>query len=247
MSMTTAVVIVTSGRAELENAVLSVRQQTRQVDRLYIVTDGIVGFDDYCQLRDDYKTDSLYGSEKTSVSVSYWDGKIGGAGLEGRRLFAAAPGLVNEDILFMLPDDDWFGMRHVEDLAGIIEEGKDWAYSLMKVYDKDGKFLFDDICECLGEEHPAYNTGVNFAPTGSIAMKTPLYANIASVYNSRDWGPDRLFYDTAKRMYPKFRGSKNHTNCFRLGGNEGSSTAEFFLQGNKLMREHYGDKMPWQK
>jgi hypothetical protein len=239
MSMTTAVVIVTSGRAELENAVRSVLDQTRWVDRLYIVTDGIVSFPEYRGMRNDYAS--------TRISVSYWDGKIGGAGLEGRRLFAAAPGLVNEDILFMLPDDDWFTNHHVEDLARIIEDGNDWAYSLMKVYDKDGNFLFDDICECLGEEHPAYNTGVNFAPTGSIAMKTPLYANIASVYNSRDWGPDRLFYDTAKRMYPKFRGSKNHTNCFRLGGNEGSSTAEFFLQGNKLMREHYGDKMPWQK
>ena len=239
MSMTTAVVIVTSGRAELENAVRSVMNQTRPVDKLYIVTDGIVSFQEYCDLRDDYAS--------ASCSVSYWDGKIGGAGLEGRRLFAAAPGLVNEDILFMLPDDDWFGDWHVHDLAYIIEEGHDWAYSLMKVYDKNGEFLFDDICECLGEEHPAYNTGVNFVPTGSIAMRTPLYANIASVYNSRDWGPDRLFYDTAKRMYPKFRGSKNHTNCFRLGGNEGSSTAEFFLQGNKLMREHYGNKMPWQK
>ena len=172
---------------------------------------------------------------------------FGGLGLEGRRLFAAAPALVNEDVLFMLPDDDWFKPNHVESLMRLIDAGNDWAYSLMSVYDQSGEFLFDDICECLGELHPSWNTGKGFAPTGSIAMKTSLYANLSNCYNYRGFGPDRVFYDTAKQFYPKFASSGLHTNCFRLGGNETSSSRQFFEHGNRVMMERYNGKMPWRK
>jgi hypothetical protein len=205
----------------------------------HIVTDAIVSFNDYQALRKRHCSDKR--------SVSFWDGRIGGLGLEGRRLFAAAPYLVNEDVLFMLPDDDWFKPNHVESLMAIIEQGYDWAYSLMSVYDKDGAFLFDDICECLGEEHPSWNTpGKTFAPTGSVAMRTECYRTVAQAYNSRDWGPDRLAYTLAKQAFPKFKGSKLHTNCFRLGGNETSSSKDFFEKGNAYMKDKYGDIMPWQ-
>ena len=238
MTLTVAVVTVTSGRSELIKCMESIDAQTCPVDMHYIVTDAICSFDDYQWMRKNYASDKR--------CFSYWDGRIGGLGLEGRRLFAAAPSLVNEDVLFMLPDDDWFKPTHVEDLMKIIEwEGCDWAYSLMSVYDKDANFLFDDVCECLGELHPSYNTGVGFAPTGSIAMKTNLYANLANSYNYRGFGPDRVFYDAAKQYYPNFKSSKKHTNCFRLGGNETSSNREFFEQGNRLMLEKYNGKLPW--
>jgi len=131
-------------------------------------------------------------------------------------------------------------------LMSIIEDGHDWAYSLMSVYDKDGSFLLDDICECLGEEHPAWNTGETFAPTGSIAMRTKLFSSLAvAAYNKEGYGPDRTFYNLAKQVYPKFKGSKKHTHCFRLGGNDGSSNLAFFERGNQLMREKYPNGMPW--
>ena len=128
MTLTAAVVTVTSGREELERCVESIEAQTYQVAMHHIVTDAIVSFNDYQALRKRYCSDKR--------SVSFWDGRIGGLGLEGRRLFAAAPYLVNEDVLFMLPDDDWFKPNHVESLMNIIADGKDWAYSLMSVYDK---------------------------------------------------------------------------------------------------------------
>ena len=236
--LTAAVVTVTSGRQELEKCVESIDAQDYPVSMHYIVTDAIVNFHEYQAMRKRYCSDKR--------SVSYWDGRIGGLGLEGRRLFAAAPALVNEDVLFMLPDDDWFKPSHVGDLMKIIGwENCDWAYSLMSVYDRNGELLFDDVCECLGELHPSWNTGIGFAPTGSIAMKTALDANLASAYNHRGVGPDRVFYDAAKQYYPNFKSSKNHTNCFRLGGNETSSNGEFFEQGNRLMMERYNGKLPW--
>ena len=237
MTLTAAVVTVTSGREELEKCVESIEAQTYPVAMHHIVTDAIVSFNDYLAMRKRYCSDKR--------SVSFWDGRIGGLGLEGRRLFAAAPYLVNEDVLFMLPDDDWFKPNHVESLMSIIEDGKDWAYSLMSVYDRDANFLFDDVCECLGELHPSYNTGVGFAPTGSIAMRTQHYCNLTNAYNYRGFGPDRVFYDAAKQFYPNFASSGQHTNCFRLGGNETSSNKAFFEQGNKIMLEKYNGKLPW--
>jgi hypothetical protein len=60
-------------------------------------------------------------------------------------------------------------------------------------------------------------------------------------------GRTDLAYDLAKHYFPKFKGSKLHTNCFRLGGNETSSDKDFFERGNAFMRDKYGDIMPWEK
>jgi len=238
MSMTAAVLVPTLGRKELAQCISSLQAQTYPV-QIYLSTDGVMTYDQFMGLVYTYQSDNVH--------LAYWPGKIGGVGLEGRRLLAAGAPLINEDVLFMLQDDDWFKPNHVESLMAIIEQGYDWAYSLMSVYDKDGAFLFDDICECLGEEHPSWNTpGKTFAPTGSVAMRTHCYRTISQVYNSREWGPDRLAYTLAKQAFPKFKGSKLHTNCFRLGGNETSSNRKFFEDGIAYMKDKYGDIMPWQ-
>ena len=238
MNLSAAVLVPTIGRIELDQCLRSLQAQTYPV-QIYLSTDGIMSHDQFMNLAAKYIDDDVH--------LAYWPSKIGGKGLEGRRLLAAGASLINEDVLFMLQDDDWFKPNHVESLIQIIEDGNDWAYSLMSVYDKDGQFLFDDICECLGEEHYSWNTpGKNFAPTGSVAMRTECYRNVAQAYNSRDWGPDRIAYNLAKQWYPKFKGSKLHTNCFRLGGNETSSNRDFFDQGIAFMKSKYGNTMPWQ-
>ena len=238
MSLSAAVLLITSGRPELTHALQSVWNQTYPVTT-YVVTDAVIGEDEFQFIK------TYLGGNNTHFC--YWPTKVGGRGWEGRRLIAAMPSLINEDVTFVLQDDDWFKPDHVASLMSIIEDGHDWAYSLMSVYDKDGSFLLDDICECLGEEHPAWNTGETFAPTGSIAMRTALFRGLAvSAYNHEGYGPDRTFYNLAKQIYPKFKGSKKHTHCFRLGGNDGSSNLAFFERGNQVMREKYPDGMPWE-
>lgn len=238
MSLTAAVLVVTSGRNELSDCLNSIEAQDYPVTT-YVVTDAIIDFYEFIELKNKYKADNRH--------FCYWPTKIGGEGWEGRRLIAGCTSLINEDVLFVTQDDDWFKPNHVSSLMEIIESGHDWAYSLMSVYDKDGLFLFDDICECLGEEHVSYNTDTNFAPTGSIAMKTRIYCGLAVyAYNLKGYGPDRIFYDLAKNNYHNFKGSKLHTNCFRLGGNDGSVKKEFFDLGISMMKSKYGNKMPWQ-
>ena len=66
---------------------------------------------------------------------------IDGKGWYGHRVFAACSFLVNADIIVYLDEDNWFEPCHVKKLVDKINEGNDWAYSLRKIYDKDGNFL----------------------------------------------------------------------------------------------------------
>lgn len=231
---TVAVVTITSNRKELKRTIQSINEQTYPCSH-YLFTDGIVSFEDYLELAKNYRSDKRF--------VSYWDRRTGD---NGNHLAGAAPSLVTEDILMFLADDDWYKPNHVESLVNIIKEGNDWAYSFRSVYDKDGNYLFDDLCESLGEEHWTWNMeGHHFAETASVAMRTECYRNLANIYNFKEWGLDRIFYQNAKQLYPKFKGSKQHTVCFRLGGNPGSVTKDFLEYGNKFLMDKYNGQLPW--
>ena len=94
---TAAVVTVTNGKRplELEQCIKSVYSQTYACQH-YILCDD--NFNQFVELR------RLY----PHVRLCYWDTKIGGKDLEGRRWLAAAPHLINEEVTFFCNDDDWF-------------------------------------------------------------------------------------------------------------------------------------------
>ena len=240
MKPTIAVVTTTSGRSlsQLKASLESVDSQTRYVDAHYVLTDAIVNQDW------DKTIQNL--CESSGALYCRWPTKIGGPGWEARRLLAAVAPLINEDVTFFLNDDDWYKTNHVESLMQVIEAGFDWAYSFRSIYDEEAAFLFDDICESLGEAHWCWNMPwCNFAETSSLAMRTYCYRQLAHVYDQPGYGIDRTFYAAAKKMYPRFAGSGQHTLCFRLGGNESSVQKGFFEQGNAWMKERYGTRMPW--
>lgn len=235
--LSAGVVTITSGRETLERCVESVRGQTYPC-RQYIFADGVIDLNAFLQLEWKYASEETY--------VSWWSARAGGKDLEGRRLLAAAGMMVKDEVLFVLNDDDWYEPDHVESLMEIINGGCDWAYSFRKIFDEKGKFLFDDECESLGEEHPCWNIpDENFAETCSIAMRTEKFRNLAVLYTVPGYGPDRVFYQHAKSLYPRFRGSRKHTMCFRLGGNPGSVQREYFEHGHRWMKEKYPAGMPW--
>ena len=178
--------------------------------------------------------------------LCYWPTRIGGPHLEGRRLFAAAPFLVNEEVTFFCNDDDWYKPDHVESLMGLIERGRDWAYSLRSIYEKDGTFLFDDQCEALGELHECWNVANHhFVDLNMWAMRTECLQTFAPILARKGWGMDRVLYQAFRESLPNFATTARHTFCFRLGGNEYSVTRAFFEQGHESMRRRYPGGMPW--
>ena len=234
---TAAVVTVTNGKrpGELLNCLMSVASQRGITPTHYILCDG--DFNTFVELRRIHANGC--------VKVCYWDGKIGGNGYAGQRWLAAAPQLITEDVTFFCNDDDWFDPDHVKSIMDKIDEGYDWAYSLRSVYDKDGQFLFDDNCEALGELHDTWNIpGHRFVDWCMWGMRTDLLKQISIVLNNPSPQVDRMFYATAKQLFPKFVSTYKHTFNFRLGGHCGVQK-NFFEIGNQEILKRFNGNLPW--
>ncbi len=233
-----AVITCTTGRNTLLESLNSIFNQTHKNIQHYIVTDAAMDEAAFNHMRASHATPNRH--------FARWPTKVGGEGWECRRLWSAIAPLVNEDLVCFLNDDDWFEPQHIESLVNVIKSGFDWGYAFRKIYNEDGTYLCDDICESLGEAHPVWNMPwQNFAEQGSVLMYSHCYRAIAPYFASPGFGNDRLTYQQLRRLYPKFAGTGLHTVCFRLGGTGYSVTKEFFEEGNKAMRAAYPDGMPW--
>jgi len=231
---TAAVVTVTNGKRpeQLTSCVKSIADQLYPVTH-YILCDG--EYDTFTKIRDDYM----------SAKVCYWDSKIGGNGWAGQRWLSAAPNLITEDVTFFCNDDDWYEENHVQTIMEKIEAGYDWAYSFRKIHDEEGNFICEDNCEALGEAADVWNVpGHRFVDWCMWGMRTDLLKQISIVLNNPSPQVDRMFYTTAKQLFPNFAGTNQHTFNFRLGGTCGVQR-EFFEFGNGEMLKRFNGKLPW--
>jgi len=228
-------VTVTNGKRpeQLEQCLESVAKQTYPCQH-YVLCDGDFGFQQF----EYYKAIS-------DAVFCYWGKPIGGNGWAGQRWLSAAPHLITEDVTFFCNDDDWYEKDHVQSIMDKINEGYDWAYSFRKVNDQDGNFICEDNCEALGESSDVWNIpGHRFVDWCMWGMKTDLLKQISIVLNNPSPQVDRMFYATAKQLFPNFAGTGKHTFNFRLGGTCGVQK-EFFEHGNKIMLEKHNGKLPW--
>jgi hypothetical protein len=152
--------------------------------------------------------------------------------------------LVNADIICYLDEDNWYEPCHVQKLVDKIQSGNDWAYSLRKIFNKDGEYLCDDNCESLGKWPVYFDNQVFHIDTSSFAVKRDVAVRIGHAWYGQ-WGADRQFFSNLSMHFPKFDCTHTHTLCYRLDGNPNSVTKDFFDQGNKVMQERYGEKFPW--
>jgi hypothetical protein len=230
---TAAVVTVTNGKLpeQLRKCMESIENQSYPCQH-YILCDG------------DWKVFNKI-CQSTSAKVCYWDAPMGGDGWAGQRWLAAAPQLITEDVTFFCNDDDWYEQNHVQTIMEKIGQGYDWAYSFRKIHDEKGNFLLFDNCEALGEESSVWNIpNHHFVDWCMWGMKTPLLKQIAIVLNDSSPQVDRMFYATAKQVFPNFTSTKQHTFNFRLGGSCGVQK-EFFEIGNQEILKRFNNKLPW--
>jgi len=231
---TAAVVTVTNGKRpwELSNCIASIKAQTYPVTH-YLLCDQ--DFNKFAELK------RLY----PDVLLCYWDAKIGGNGWAGQRWLSAAPHLITEDVTFFCNDDDWYEENHVQTIMEKIEEGYDWAHSFRKIYDEKGNFVCDDNCEALGEAADVWNVpGHRFVDWCMWGMRTDLLKQISIVLNNPSPQVDRMFYATAKQLFPKFVSTYKHTFNFRLGGHCGVQK-NFFEIGNQEILKRFNGNLPW--
>lgn len=236
------VITPTTGAPELVDCVRSVLDQDYSNVEHLIVVDGVE--------HEKAVREALWRLEPDApVKVLVLPWNTGQDKWYGGRVMAAASYLVNHDYVMFLDQDNMIAPNHVTSLVRVIETGGyDWAYSLRKIYSKDGEFICEDDCESLGwwpiggEEKLGYliDTSAYFFKN-EFARKTGHFWNWG-------WGGDRRYLElvTQSLGHENFACSGLSTLHYRLGGNEGSVKAEMFEQGNAKVRAMYGDgPLPW--
>ena len=234
--MSATVIIPTTGSPDLLQAVQSVFNQTYPTD-CYVVIDG----------KDNVvKTIELLGDliENDRLHTAILPINVGANGFYGHRVYAAFTHLVNTDYVLYLDQDNWFKPTHVESCIKTIQEKKlDWCYSLRDIYE-DNTFICHDDCESLGKWQTYH--GVNHVDTNSYCLKTEIAIKLASAWHG-GWGQDRVFLATVSQYFKNYDCTNEYTVNYRVAGNAGSVTKEFFLNGNNIMNDKYNGDFPWRK
>jgi len=233
--MKVAVVTPTIGSEHLTEAVNSVDRQTYEDITHYVFIDGV--------MYEDKVRDQLEGARK--VKTVLLEDNVG-KGWYGHRVYAASSFLVNADIICYLDEDNWYEPCHVQKIVDKIKSGNDWVYSLRKIYDKNGNFLCEDNCESLGKWPVFFNGETFHVDTSSFGVRRDIAVRIGHSWYGQ-WGADRQFFGALKNYFPKFDCTNSFTLNYRLDGNPGSVTKEFFDNGNKINQQKYPDGFPWKK
>ena len=135
--------------------------------------------------------------------------------------------------------------EHVEQCIKTIEQNNlDWSYSLRQIRNKEGDYVCNDDCESLGKWQTYH--GVNHIDTNCYCIKTQTAIRLAQVWHG-GWGQDRVWFHTLASYFNNFDCTGKYTVNYCVDGNPGSVNAEFFLNGNEVMKQKYNGEFPWRK
>lgn len=233
---TALVVIPTTGKQTLYDAIESVVNQDYPYTDCLVVIDG-----------PEYQQDSLailknFPSVKSMVLP--WN--IGGNGWYGHRTYYMSAAILNHNFWFALDQDNWFDKNHVSSMITLcVENNLSWCHSLRKIFTLYKSFVCDDNCESLGKYNAYVGPDVHLVDTSTYCIRREVFAQIASAWYT-GWGGDRVFYHAIAKHFPQYDCTGKHSVNYRLSGNPNSVNAEFFIKGNEVMHARY-NKFPWIK
>lgn len=247
--MKVSVITATTGKSTLAECIASVREQTYTNIEHIVVVDGKERWE---------KVDSILYSLKFPIPsfnehVCVLPYPTGTNRYNGHRIYGAFTYLSSGDYIMWLDDDNILEPNHVESLVKTVEENKlDWAYSLRKIIDEEGKFICDDDCESLGKWKSVLND--HFVDVNCFFLKRDLAVSVSPIWYRQARQPGVMEVDralTAVLMHPnnnlKFDTNGDYTVRYRVGSTGISVQAGFFLDGNQKMLQHYNGALPWKK
>jgi glycosyltransferase involved in cell wall biosynthesis len=232
------VITPTTGAPELEECILSVMNQSIDVEHLLVVdgpekkaaVDKIV---------------SRLGAED-SVIVCTLPFNTGGGGFYGHRVFAGFSHLLDHDYIFLLDEDNRYELDHVETmLSTIITNNYEWAYSLRKIIDYSGSYLFNDDSVSLGSWSIWGWDGVWLVDTSTYAFTNEFFKKNGHMWHS-GWGGDRKFFNQVQHS-SRYGTSGKYTLDYRLSSDptKAAQDIEFVSNGNKEIDTKYSGVYPW--
>lgn len=233
--MSAVVILPVTGSPESRKAIESVLNQSYPTT-CYVVCDGDQFYGKVKVIVDDYRGNS-------NLKVCFLTENVGANGFYGHRIFAAFSHLVKEDYVLFLDQDCWFNTDHVQSCVNdIVAKNYDWVYSLRNITDKEGNYICQDNCESLGKWLAWTNT--NHIDTNSYCIKRDILIQLSQVWHG-GWGQDRVFFKVLSENFRQFHCTGKYSVNYRVAGNEGSVTPEFFHKGNQVMQSLYKGDLPW--
>lgn len=158
------------------------------------------------------------------------------------KIYAAVPHLLHAPCYVMfLDEDNYIEPDHVSSLVNTIQIGYDWAFCLRKIVDSNGKFICHDMCESLGNLSPTWLHEEDYlVDTSCYMIPVEMVRQLSECWQRRARETpeaDRLFYHYLSKEHPNFKCSGRYTLCYRVGNRPDSVTGEFFLEGNKRIKD----------
>jgi glycosyltransferase involved in cell wall biosynthesis len=231
------VVIPTTGSATLGHAIEGVLNQTYPSTDLWVIIDG-PGFADRAM-----EIIRKYPVIKTMTLPA----NTGANGWYGHRIYAAVSYLFDHEYVLYLDQDNGFEPDHVATMVSACQtNGWHWCHSLRKIHDADGNYVCDDDCESLGRWPIFLGDQHHLVDTSTYCIRREVMIPMGPAWYS-GWGGDRRFYSAISHHFPNFGCTGKATVNYRLDGNPNSVNAEFFHQGNAIMRQRYPGGFPWRR
>lgn len=230
-----AVVTSTIGRDTLHKTIESVQQQTCHAKH-YVFVHGKEFWDTSKKILDKY----------TDVEAIYLPNNNGNNNYGMAAVYALAPFVINETIMFYLDDDNWFERQHIKKLSAFIHNNNlGWAYSLRRIVDNDGNYICDDDCESLGYFPNAENE--QLVDNSCYAVTTSL-ARLISYKWYYPICSDRNFLQGLLSTKVKCGCIGEATSNYRLS-KDGSNamSAELFLENNEFNKKRLNGRFGWRK
>jgi hypothetical protein len=173
----------------------------------------------------------------------------GGGGFNGHRVYGAAPYLVHGRFVAYLDEDNWFESDHVASLMEkITTEGLAWTYALRRIVNADGQFVTTDDCESLGHWPTWNDPNSHLVDVNCYMLRRDLALAISPLWYRRfrdEESPDFAICRQLLQDYPRCGTTGRFTVNYRVGSSTNSVQAEFFLQGNAVIRQRFREALPW--
>lgn len=238
--LTATVVTSTTGREWLAETIEAVQKQTYPVKH-WIFINGEGFHERGMELMSRYMPNE-------NIRLCYLPGNGGNVGgVPGpEATYAAAPFIVEGDVILYCNDDDVFEPDHVESLVKLIgSKNLDWAHSLRKAVSLEGEFVAEDDCESLGHWPCVYNPNTYLVDCSSYAVRRELAVKVAPYWYYTPVG-DRVFLAALKQYGRAYGCTGRSTVRYRLQPHGGVDAA-FFRNNNAIMAKRFPEGFPWRQ
>ncbi len=210
------IITATTGSDYLNENIRSVQLQTHKDIQHLIVVDGEEHFEKVAAIlaQHDFPNIDL-------VVLPYATGKDQ---YNGHRIYGGFTHIAKGDYIGYLDEDNWLEPEHVESLLDTVKDNQ-WAATLRKIVDSDGKFICNDDCESLCNWESVIRD--YFVDVNCFFFSKPLALQLSPIWYRRARHPDDQ---------PEVDRALTYT----LKDNK-------IVRGNEIMKQKYNGVFPWRK